>query len=363
MVKISEKIEASLMLASYFETLGFYNGIWEFNYKEPIINLSKYVSIWNTMTQHFIVLGGSSHINITKWNASDDTLLIIAIGNAIINNNDYISEYLNAYDLLMDPKRASGLNTIDTLKLLKKRQSIPISVTMGGNGAAMRTGPIGLLYYKDIERVIKESISSSILTHNYYLGFLGGMITAVFTSFGMNNIPAWQWVNKLIELYDNKIIHKYYPSGHNIEDLDEYMSYWKRYNETRISKLKYKNTITNFIYAENRMEYLSSFYPKKTVNWNYIATTGLDTCIYAYDCLLLSIINPDALEKSVPQYNLDTFIFLVCIHPGDNDTTAAIGGSWFGALNGYYGFDKDRIKELEFYKELLQLSKKIKRKL
>ena len=30
---------------------------------------------------------------------------------------------------------------------------------------------------------------------------------------------------------------------------------------------------------------------------------------------------------------------LVCIHPGDNDTTGAIGGTWFGALNGYSNFN------------------------
>ena len=33
MVEINEKIEASLMISSYLETIGFNNGQWEFNYK------------------------------------------------------------------------------------------------------------------------------------------------------------------------------------------------------------------------------------------------------------------------------------------------------------------------------------------
>jgi hypothetical protein len=77
--------------------------------------------------------------------------------------------------------------------------------------------------------------------------------------------------------------------------------------------------------------------------------------------LLLSMITPN--EKNLDLNNfiycIDTFMMLVCIHPGDNDTTGAIGGTWFGALNGYDNFDKKRIKELEFYNELLKVSKKL----
>jgi ADP-ribosylglycohydrolase len=50
---------------------------------------------------------------------------------------------------------------------------------------------------------------------------------------------------------------------------------------------------------------------------------------------------------------------LVSIHPGDNDSTAAVGGTWIGALLGYDIFDKNRIKELEFYDMLKEVSKKL----
>jgi hypothetical protein len=76
----------------------------------------------------------------------------------------------------------------------------------------------------------------------------------------------------------------------------------------------------------------------------------------------MSMISPNMKELDLNNfiYSLDTFIMLVCIHPGDNDTTGAIGGTWFGALNGYSTFDKKRIKELEFYDELLDAVKLLK---
>jgi hypothetical protein len=58
-------------------------------------------------------------------------------------------------------------------------------------------------------------------------------------------------------------------------------------------------------------------------------------------------------------YSWDSFMTLVAIHPGDNDTTAAIGGTWYGALLGYHGVDRNRMIQLEFYKELKEVSDKI----
>lgn len=384
MVKISEKVEASLMLASYFETLGFKNGMWEFNYDIKTDTMRTFSSIWNTMHHHYLVLGGPSHINITDWNASDDTLLLLATSEAVVKGGgeeNYRQAYIDIYDLLVDAKRFSGINTIETLKMVKRGETIdtlPVKTVMGGNGAAMRTGPIGLVWYKNIEKVIEESIIASRLTHNYYMGFLGGMVTALFTAWATANIPPWKWVDELIKLYNDKVIHKYYPKtkDHNIEDLDDYMSYWKRYRETRIPKLKYKNTLENFIYPENRIEYLMSYYPDPkikamvirgqnlrdlNINMSNLGKSGIDCCIIALDCLLLSLFTPNSktVDLDRVEYSLETFMTLVSIHPGDNDTTGSIGGTWFGALNGYSSFDKNRIKELEFYEELKKVSNKL----
>jgi|UniRef100_A0A6C0EDN1 ADP-ribosylarginine hydrolase len=383
MTNLKEKIEASFMLASYFETLGFKNGLWEFNYNNNINSLTKYSLMWNIMIHHYLILGGANKINIKGWNSSDDTILIIDIIKSILDGGgeeNYKKNFINSYDMLYENKRASGINTIRSIQILKTGKKININSDMGGNGAALRTSPIGIYWNNNIEKVIEESIISSLLTHNYYLGFLGGMVTAIFTSYAINNINPILWIDKLLDLYKNKIIHKYYPKNHNIEDLDDYMIYWNKYYETRMSKLIYKNTLDNFIYPEERTLYLLNFYPDKKIKnlilsntslkdlnwkWDLIASTGLDVCIYTYDCLLLSMYTPNNinLDYNNIKYNFDTFLTLVSIHPGDNDTTGAIGGAWFGALNGYHDFDKSRIKELEFFNELKTLSKKFYKKL
>ena len=379
---MEEKIEASLMFASYFETLGFKNGLWEFNYNYKISTFDNYNFILNTIMYHFTILGGSSNISIKNWFSSDDTILILATAQALLLNdtieNKYIKKYVDYYDKLIDSKRVSGLNTLYMIDLLKKGyklNNLPNKNNMGGNGAAMRTGPIGLYYYNNYEKVIEESIISSRLTHNYYLGFMGGVITALFTAFAMNNIKPWKWIDELFNNYD--IIKKYYPDSHNIEDLNKYMDYWKKYNELIVRKIKNKNSIDMFIYPKFRISYLLSFYPDKKINnnnnnlnklnfdWSKIGSTGLDVCIYAYDCLLLSMYTPNSLLLDFDniKYNINTFITLVCIHPGDNDTTAAIGGTWYGALNGFDNFDKNRFLELEFYNELLNISNQLKSKI
>jgi ADP-ribosylarginine hydrolase len=388
MVKNTEKIEASLMLGSYFETLGYKNGSWEFNYQSKTDSFTKFMEIWTYLLHHYLILGGSNYINIKDWNSSDDTILILATAKAVVNGggeDNYKKEYVDSFDLLLDEKRASGINTIDTIKLLKRGatlKSLPSNSNMGGNGAAIRTGPIGLKWYKNIEKIIEESICASRLTHNYYLGFLGGMVVALFTGFAMNNIPAWKWTEELIKLYTNKTIHKFLPgysessNNQDLEGLDEFMGYWKRYQETRISKLKYKNSLDTFVYPTDRTEYLMGFYPNPKVksmvlsgqslkklswDWNRLGGTGLDSCIYALDCLLMSMQTPNSklIDLDNVEYSWDSFMTLVSIHPGDSDSTGAIGGTWFGALNGFGGFDKGRVEQLEFYKELKKVSDKI----
>jgi ADP-ribosylarginine hydrolase len=377
MKNIKEKIEASLMLSSYFETIGFKNGSWEFNYRYNIKTVHEYTSIMSTLLNHYLILGGNM-IDITGFNSSDDTILLIATAEAVIEEGGlemYKKYYVDNYELLLDEKRASGEITLSSIKLLKQNRLPSIKETMGGNGAAMRTGPIGLRWYKDYDKVIEESIVASMLTHNYYIGFLGGMVVALFTSFAMNNIKPWKWIDSLLSLYDS--IKKYYPKEHNIEDLDVYISYWKRYKETRLSKLKYKNSLYFFIFPEDRAEYLLGFSPipkiknmvmkgqrlnHLTNEWSMMARTGIDTCIYAYDCILMSLQSPNnkVLDFDDITYNFNTFMTLVCIHPGDNDTTAAIGGTWIGALLGYADvFDKSNLKKLEFYKELKKVSDKM----
>lgn len=370
MTSKQEKIQASFMIASYLDTLGFKNGFWEFNYDTKISDIDIMMQVWFNMLSEFISLGGPSSINIKNWNASDDTIMIIATAEAV-KNGDYKKKYLEWFEEITSAKRGPGNTIIESLKIIKQNRQLLQKEYMGGNGAAMRTGPIGLYYHNNEEKIIEQSILASIITHNYYIGFMGGVISALFASYAFNNIDPRLWVNKLIDLYDKKILLKYYPKEHNPKDLDTFMNYWIKYREVRVDRIQYKSSQLSFIYPKERMKFLMSFNPhpdiQKIVNrkgnlendkslcWNIMGVSGLDSCIFAYDCLLGSIIFHEKSDK-IKDYSWDNFMINVAIHTGDNDTTGAIGGFWFGALLGFKGFNKERMKELEFYKELLKLS-------
>jgi len=357
----SEKVEAGFMLASYLETLGFRNGIWEFNYGYKLDNINLVNKVWLDMILDFFSLGGFM-IDISGWFASDDTILLIATAEAIINKDiSYKEEYLKVLPLLEKEKRYSGTTTLESLNLLKRKQKIPSNKNMGGNGAAMRTGPIGIKWRDNEEKIIDEAIKASILTHNYYIGYMGGIVSALFSAYALNNIEPKLWINKLLKLYNNKIIHKYFPKEHDIILLDNYINYWKKYKEFKLDKEnghiptnKHLNFLMSFNPSDKIQEYVNnneSLINKTDIVWNSLGITGLDSCIYAYDCLLNSHINN--------KYCWETFMINVAIHIGDNDTTGCIGGFWFGLLLGYNNIDKSKMKQLEFYNKLLYVSKNI----
>jgi len=367
-----ERIEAGFMLSSYLDTLGFKNGSWEFNYNAKLDSIDKVNKIMMTMINEFLILGGPSDIDITGWNASDDTIMTIATAKGALTN-DYKNMYIKVLPLLEESKRASGRVLLSSINCLKRNQKIKVDRNMGGNGAAMRTFPIGIKY-NDEDKIIKESIMVSCLTHNYYIGFLGGVVSALFSSYALKGIKPWLWIEKLLKLYDDKVLYRYH---NNDEEIDDFIKYWKRYNEIKLPNIINKMYDKNFIFSNKKLEFLLSFNPSdniqyhvnrnetlidKKMMWNIIGITGIDACIFAYDCLLMSIIIPNGTKNlndlKTVNYSWSSFMMNITLHPGDSDTTGCIGGFWYGLLVGYHGIDRKKMLQLEFYDDLLEISKK-----
>jgi len=383
MINKKEKIESALFLLSFLDTIGFYNGIWEFNYNNSSKNIYEALNINLTIINHYMALGGFNNISIDGWHASDDTILTIATTKELLDGGkeiDFINNYINVYDELLNKSRASGNQTLNSIKFLKKiiqkpktsyLFKIPFGDSMGGNGAAIRTGMIGIFYADDINKLISTSISASRLTHNIPIGYLGGFVSALFASYAFKNIEAWLWIDLLLDLVSNNKILDYIHST-NIKDthdekIIEYFSVWYLYRETRFNDLlKYRGK-SSIIFVKERLEALSKFVPEryfKTLdkeNWDKIGLSGLDSVIFAYDSLLMSIVPNKNLQIDFdnPVYNPESLLFFSSLHVGDSDSTGAIAGFWYGALKGLGGFDIEKIKKLEFYKELKNLSIKL----
>lgn len=378
------KIEASIMLGSYLDTIGFKNGEFEFNNNLKANTPSQAALISYINTYHYFILGGINKMSLLNLKASDDTLLLLATGYAVLDNGgekNYINEYIKWYPKISEKNRAIGYQTKQSIllleKLIKKNKEtylpeIPYSDEMGGNGASIRTSVIGLRWYNNIDKIIEESIVSSRLTHNYTIGFLGGLISALFTSFAFNNIKPWKWIDKLLEIYESKKIINYIHTTDLKDTIDEeienFFYFWYKYKEERlVNIMKFRRTkefIDPLTHVTIMLDYnpvLKKAHKKGELSLNNIGSSGLDSVIFAYDCLLLAIVpSPNyTIDLDNIEYSWDSLVFFGCLHIGDTDSTGIILGSWFGALNGYGDFNTSKIKELEFYKELKEVSDKL----
>ena len=370
-----DKINASMILGSYLDTLGYYNGTWEFNYNTPIKTLQEAMLINYEILHKFHAMGGFS-IDVKRWYASDDTIMMIATMKACLLGGKiehFMKCYLDILPLLEEKRRASGITTLNSLNILDKTRDVNkiiYSSTMGGNGAAMRTNYIGI-HFKDIDKIIEVSILSSRLTHNYPLGFLGGMVTALFTRYALNNIEPWKWCDMLLELNNNKtidnIVKKMPIYSKYIKDKDEFWDIWYRYKEFRLSKFELKGK--EFMFGSERFaDLISTIYDTKdysNIKFNRMGGCGASATLIAYDSILMSIINKvdgemelNLEDDSSYYYNWESMVVHSTLHFGDNDTIGAITGCWFGALQGFNNINMNTILEqLEFKKEYIECLK------
>ncbi len=370
MANLDEKISASLILGSYLDTLGFANGLWEFNFNRTLNNLKDAILVNYEIVNNFFSYGGFG-IDVTDWYSSDDTIMMIATMKACKKGGEekhFIDEYLKIYPLLQDKKRISGITTLNSLRILSKSKDpskIIYSDSMGGNGAAMRTHYIGI-HFKEIGRIIKTSIIASRLTHNYPLGFLGGMVTAVFTHYAINNIDPWKWCDLLLKLEEDGVIDKIMRDlasdifDSYMKDKEEFWDVWYKFRERRVKR--FDTRTPEFIYAADRFNDLIDILYQNTndINYNRFGGSGAAATIIAYDSILLCILSNVPSHSTIHLDQPDTLIyswqnlvFLSTLHFGDNDTTGAIAGMLFGALRGFDGVNKKVVNMLEFKKELI----------
>jgi len=370
MSKISykNKVEGCLYISSFLETFGFFNGKWEFNYGNKIDTIKDGHYMNYFFIHQYTMLGGMEQIDISKLNASDDTILMLATCEAVNNGggeSNYINSYLKYYEELKNEKRQSGnatLSSLEKIRLTKSIKSIQYSSSHGGNGCAIRTAPIGLKYWNDYDKVCEEALIASLVTHNYPLGYLGGIVAALFTAYAVNNINPFEWSENLIKLYKknyfNKLISKY--SEQNVEkEINDYFLWWEKYNELRLSKMKYRN-LPIFMNVNSKipdlLQYTPTQYQTKMIGFNKFGGSGLESVILAYDNLLLSAkpdnkVNP-LVDIINPEFDCYTLFFNNVFFFGDNDSIGAISGAWYGAYLGIDKFPLDKIKNLEFYQEL-----------
>mgnify|MGYP000965334320 CR=1 FL=1 len=335
------------------DTIGYRNGMWEF-----MNSLDK--------VYEFISLGGVNHINLKNWIVSDDTILHIKLAQSLLTQYNSINtlcetfstKLVEAYDEFYEEglnKRSPGNITLNSIKNIKngtKWNQQPYNINYGGSGASMRSACVGLSYHKkdQLDTLIQVSIETSRMTHNSAVGYLGGLVTALFTSYAISDIKIEEWPALLLELHESKRIDKYITlSGRNIKEYESdsliFFEKWKIYindkfkNGIVVEKRSSINLHLRSKYYQEKFSYVSSTYTNQ--HSLFPGSGGDDSVIIAYDCLLDS------------KDNWEKLIFYAMLHIGDTDTTGSIAGAWYGSMYGMTDIPDFYTTNLE-YKTLLE---------
>ncbi|KAG2375313.1 hypothetical protein C9374_009936 [Naegleria lovaniensis] len=348
---------AALVLGAAGDAIGFRNGKWEF--------LKDGLRLFADMKQRY---GSIENINVSdhaSWKVSDDTVMFLATAESLLESHK--SKQVNFHEKMttmakyyyscvtkdMDG-RAPGLKCISSLSILKGQferwNALPYDRAGGGCGGSMRSQPCGLIYSgeKNREELVRTSIESGRLTHNHATGYMGAFVSALFTSYAIENIPPREWgylfITKDYPLALNYVKFSQRDLPQTTNDMEKFKTKFTQYLKER--GIENGNTDPKFPSSYGIPE-REEFYKK----WSYdgwAGASGDDSVIIAYDALLGS--NGDWEE----------FVHRGVLHGGDNDSTGCIGATWFGA---YYGFPDKKFeknwKNIEYYDRIVKVANEL----
>ena len=209
---------------------------------------------------------------------SDDTILTIAIAEAIQTDKDY-EKHLKKYGKLYEdykPNHKPYFKTSFSPGFTKWCNSNEIGLSIG-NGAMMRISPVGFLF--DNEKEVKENARlATIPSHNSKEAIVYSTLVALIIFFARNNMPKDEILKKLnIEL-------KYKP--------------FEKFNSTC------SQTFDNCVFAVfNSNSFEESIYNVLS----YGGDTDTNACIVGSMAEALYGINPELIDKA-KQYIPDDFI-------------------------------------------------------
>lgn len=367
---MEDKYIGCMILHAVGDTVGFKNSEWEFKG-------GGYESVLEKVYE-FIDLGGVTKISLKNWRVSDDTILHMQTGVSILQDytsmntlgNTFKKNFLDALKQFSKEGynvRYPGKSTLEALKVLNDGGSwndVPYNLYSGGSGASMRTLCLGLALHGEENRhkLIQISIESSRMTNNSAVGYLGGLVSALFTAYAIEGKKINEWPYLMLELFKNGTIGKYIKSvGRDVNKYEEdhhiFLEKWHRYIDDKFDddrNVVKRKSNRNLVLRSKYYHEVFAFQKKKSEDLveitSFIGSGGDDSVIIAYDCLI------DA------ENNWEKLVYYAMLHNGDTDTTGAIAGGLYGALYGYKDVPPNFMEHLEYKKELTELAKKLYKK-
>jgi ADP-ribosylarginine hydrolase len=362
----SDRYFASIYLAMVGDKIGFGNGSREKNYMEGTINKSSKdweqigESLSSIIIFRFISEGGVSGVNLEELHYSDDTIMHLDTINGFIKEfsdrdnlyNNITNNYIDSFKDMNEMRDfyLAGRQTIEAIKSIKTGLNwrlFPYNKSAGGNGGAMRTMCVGLVYNKpsNLLALIETSIMISSITHPNCISFIGSIVSALFTSYAIQDIIPQTWIFEAIRLLESKtiddIVEKIKPSyvEYMIEDkkifLNKLLTYVEQSFDDNYNYLIIDSHLRSIFPWKRTLYYHDEF----SSNKKYVYPgAGADDCIIiAYDSLLMA------------KNNYEKLIYMSMINLGDSDTIGSIASAWYGALYGLENINSNLIIKDELY--------------
>lgn len=364
---MEDRYIATILLHSVGDTLGFKNGDWEFFTKKS------YNEILEKLYE-FIDLGGINDINLDGWLVSDDTILHMSIVESLLSkysssdelNNNTVKNIIKACESMIvdeqhERNRYMGVAVRKHYIKLKNGENwkkFAFDHMGGGNGSAMRCHCIGLAFFgsENRRKLIQYAIDSSRMTHVNPIGWLGGLSTAIFTAFAIEEVHINKWIPTLLDIIAGEQVKQ----NVDMENRDESKAYetfiqaWKTYYESRFvdgipRKTKsHTNPIQRVIYYNSLFD--SNSQQGDMALGSKFGMSGYSAVIVAYDCLIDA---KDSWEKLVVYSILNNF---------DSDTIGAIACGLFGAIYGLSKVPRNNVIYIENKETIIKMGNKMFRK-
>ncbi|KAG2379623.1 hypothetical protein C9374_006740 [Naegleria lovaniensis] len=294
----------------------------------------------------------------------------------VVNNimTCMVTEYVTCWKDMNG--RSPGKTCRESIYFIKQTRkhpwnTLPYNAKGGGCGGSMRAMSIGLRFMNHLDLLIAIAIESGRLTHNHSVGFMGALLSALFTSFAIKKINPKLWGY----LFMNQILPKckYYLKEISkrdwkviSEDLksfeDKFIKYLKERGIAEFSENAALKGNSNSSELDNHaMQFPSKYgvkerdaFYKSYSHSGWAGSSGDDSIIVAYDALLSSI----EFSKKNSSSIYEQVLLRGALHGGDSDTTGAISMSWYGAL---YGFktEEQALKQFKLHYEHVEKRKEL----